>query len=286
MVSKNAKIIAVIFLIAFAAIFYYYFYTPPVTDGIPKAPDSTTIEEEPIFEEKLTTVYVYGGDFFFGGEEMPHDLLFFYYSPIEEGIGMAGIDENDYYFFFSDSSDTFDIYNDDEKFFGSYSFKPGEINSVPISLGSYPKEYNYYVSKDKQRMFLLLSSQEFPLQFGKNLIFEGTDCIDDEETEREYFYPSLEEFGFEHGEKACTAIFSFDEDEDFEGDARLFIDTATFKPIEEDSRDSYKWQIEFKHNGNWVGYNLEDDYLIKQNSFGSVLSRNFNEFYIMMPDKD
>lgn len=287
MTSNTTKIaIGLIILIAISA-FFLYFLKEPETGEILPADDSTTIEEEPEWEGRLTTVYVYDGDMFFGGnDKKPHNIFFYYFSNIVEGVASAAIDTNEYYFVFDPSLNEFDVFNDNDAFLGRYSFTPGKISSEPISFSEYNIDYYYYVSVDRERMFLLLGTQEFPLQFGKNFRFEGTDSLDSGEIDKPYFYPAIEEFGYTAREKAGTAIFSFDEDEDFEEEARLYIDTQWLLPIEPDSRNSYKWSVVFKHGNKWLGFNLEGEQTMKKNSFGSVITRRQRVFSIKMPDKD
>jgi len=286
MATNSGRLVVVLIVIVAIGIVFLMSQGPPPTGEIQPADSSTTIELEPEWETALTTVYVYDGDLFFGGPEVPHSVLFFIYSTIDEGVAVAPIDKNDYYFVFSEYSNSFDVFGDAGAFFGSHSFNPGEISSEPLKFGEYNKDYYYYVSADGKRMIFFLGAQGFELQFGKRFYFEGTDSSDDGDIDLPYFYPALEEFGYSLGEKAGTAVFAFDEDGDEEAEARLYLDTSILKPIEEDSRDSYNWQVVFLSSGRWLGYNLEEGKILKQNSYGSVIGRSAAAFYIKMPAKD
>ena len=286
MVSNSSKAAVLLVVVAAVAVYFFYFgKVTPSTQVLP-ADESTTIKEEPKWEGKLTTVYLYDGDAFFGGEKKPHSIMFYYFAKISKDVAELPMDENDYFFVFDHYSNKFDVFTDFDTFLGTHSFEPGKVSKKPMQFGEYNKDYYLYVTKNREEVYLLLAAQEFPLQFGKNFSFGGTDTTDDGKIDKEYFYPALEEFGYGEGKKAGTAVFSFDEDGDHKADVKFYVDTATKTAIKPGSRQAYKWQVVFKNRGRWLGYNLKNDGTLKQDSFGSVISRKPKEFYIKMPVRE
>ncbi|MEM0360751.1 MAG: hypothetical protein QXK06_05455 [Candidatus Diapherotrites archaeon] len=287
--------------IALVLVFLFFLKPQPSNEIIP-ADKSTTIEVEPEWEDTpVSTAYFYQGDIFFGGsDDQTHNPYYFYFSNFEEmdfeegiaRVAVIGIDMNDFYFLLDNASDRFAIMSDGGQNLGVHEFIPGKVSEKSISFGVYPLKYNYYVTPNKKSLFLLLSAQEFPMQFSKTMWFKGTDSLDAGNANLSYFLPAIEEFGFSKEKKAGTAIFSFDEDEDSKEDIFLYLDTFLLAPLKPDSRDSYKWQVVFPYNERKLGFNLEKDSEtsqevpeMKQDSYGSILRRNLNSFSITMPAK-
>ncbi|MCX6802216.1 MAG: hypothetical protein NT067_03815 [Candidatus Diapherotrites archaeon] len=284
--SNAGKYIVAVLILAIAAFLVYNFFKPGEPEIVP-SDETTTISDEPSWDHPVSTSYFYIGDFFFGGsDDEVHNLSYFYFSDFNEGAAVVGVDTNDFYFVLDPDSDRFGVVSDWEADLGIYSFTPGKISTETISFGQYPVRYNYYVSSDRERLFLFLSAQDFPMQFSKTMWFKGTDSTDSGSPGLPYFLPSLDEFGYVKGQKPGTAIFSFDEDEDGKEDIFYYMDTLYWAPIEPGSRDSYQWQVVFPHNGRKLGFNLLEGNEMKIDSYGSLMRRGLNVFYVTMPAKN
>jgi len=280
MSSNNGKIVVGLIVVIAIALVLMNLPSEPSSEVFP-AEDSTTVKEEPEWE-RLSSVVFYPGDFYFGGDDdYPHMLDFFYFSKIEEGWAAVPVDTNDFWFEFN--GDQFTIYTDWDERIGTYKFTPGKISEEAITIDEYEKSYYYYVSPDRENLYLLLAEQQFPAQFGKNFWFKGTDTDDDGEIDVPYYLPAIAEFGYDFGDKGGTAIFWFDEDGDFEGEIKVFIDTASNYSIESGSRDSYKWQAEFLHGNKWFGFNHGSTMVQKQNSYGTAVWLEYGVTKVKMP---
>jgi hypothetical protein len=284
--SNAGKYIVILLIIAVAVFLLYNFPKPPGPEIVP-ADGTTTVAEEPLWDHPVSTSYFYIGDLFFGGsDDEVHNPFFYYFGDFNEGIAVVRVDTNDFYFVLGPEEDRFGVISDWEADLGVYPFTPGKISAETVSFGNYPLKYNYYVSSDRKRLFLFLSAQEFPMQFNKTMWFKGTDSTDSGSVNLPYYLPALDEFGFVDGQKPGTAIFSFDEDEDGTEDIFVHLDTLYWAPIAPGSRDSYNWQVVFKNSGGKLGFNLEDENVMKLDSYGSFIYRSLNKFQVTMPAKD